>query len=422
MVVVLVDEITNRVRYTFDFIFEIRGLEYTLVSDSDEFLNFEGVKLNYSSHLIEGVTFIKPSVLLYDNSIWNGNLESINKATTEFLSFDGVEDPVASIFYVLSRMEEYNCKNYDEHGRFPFTESILSRFKWIEKAMCDRWAEYIVKYILHLDVVVSQGLFIPTFDIDNTYAYKLKSGKRKVLSIIRDYIKLDTKRLKERLVVKYGGVDPYDTFEKIKEVSKKFSSTKVFWLTESNGAKDRNISIENAEHRKLIKEVAQLAEVNIHPSYASFLNADQISLEKDNLAAITEKSITSSRQHYLRFQLPNSFRDLISAGITDDYSMGFAEHLGFRSGTARAHNWFDLENNESTGLTIHPFVYMDGTLREYMKIRQEESKLKIKNIYDEVQLFGGDFIFLWHNETIGDYENWDNWSQVLEFTLNLKNE
>ena len=110
-----------------------------------------------------------------------------------------------------------------------------------------------------------------------------------------------------------------------------------------------------------------------------------------------------------------------SVGFVHEYSMGFAEHVGFRSGTARSHNWFDLLSNQSTDLIIHPFAYMDGTLREYMNLSQDESKTMIRQLFDEVKRYGGDFIFIWHNETIGDYGNWKGWSDVLDFTFILLN-
>ena len=65
---------------------------------------------------------------------------------------------------------------------------------------------------------------------------------------------------------------------------------------------------------------------------------------------------------------------------------------------------------------------MDGTLNEYMNLSISESKQKIKDLFTEVSTFGGDFIFIWHNETIGDYNKWKGWSEVLHYTLSLKDE
>ena len=422
MVLVLVDDISARIQYTFDFIFKMRGVEYTLVESIDTFNDFQGAKLNYSKQMCsDGISFT-PSGLLNETGIWNGNLDKVKIESVDCLSFNGNKDLVASVFYVLTRMEEYNCYSYDDHDRFPFSHSILKKYEWVEQAVCDRWASYIIVDLLKVEVVKSKVEIIPTFDIDNTYAFKLKSGKRRALSKLKDVVKLDAKRITKRKSVENGEKDPYDTFDKIIEVGKQFSGVKVFWLIASEGSKDRNVPIENIQHRKLIKRVAQSVEVNIHPSYGSFLNASQVMSERDGLESITGSSIVRSRQHFLRFQLPKSYRDLIDAGIRNDYSMGFAENVGFRSGTARAHNWFDLERNEVTELTLHPFTYMDGTLLEYMSLTPEESKRRIQKLYAEIQNFGGDFIFLWHNETIGEYGKWKGWSQVLDFTLNLKNE
>ena len=422
MVLVIVDDISARIQYTFDFIFKMRGVEYTLVESIDTFNDFQGAKLNYSKQKCsDGISFT-PSGLLNETGIWNGNLDKVKIESVDCLSFNGNKDLVASVFYVLTRMEEYNCYSYDDHDRFPFSHSILKKYEWVEQAVCDRWASYIIVDLLKVEVVKSKVEIIPTFDIDNTYAFKLKSGKRRALSKLKDVVKLDAKRITKRKSVENGEKDPYDTFDKIIEVGKQFSGVKVFWLIASEGSKDRNVPIENIQHRKLIKRVAQSVEVNIHPSYGSFLNASQVMSERDGLESITGSSIVRSRQHFLRFQLPKSYRDLIDAGIRNDYSMGFAENVGFRSGTARAHNWFDLERNEVTELTLHPFTYMDGTLLEYMSLTPEESKRRIQKLYAEIQNFGGDFIFLWHNETIGEYGKWKGWSQVLDFTLNLKNE
>jgi len=129
--------------------------------------------------------------------------------------------------------------------------------------------------------------------------------------------------------------------------------------------------------------------------------------------------VFSSRQHFLCLKLPYTYQTLIGQEIRDDYTMGFADIVGFRIGTARAVKWFDLANNHVTDLTIHPFAFMDGTLNEYLKLTPEQAKEKIKNLFNEVKEFGGDFTFIWHNETIGDYASWKGWSEVFEWSIGL---
>ena len=108
---------------------------------------------------------------------------------------------------------------------------------------------------------------------------------------------------------------------------------------------------------------------------------------------------------------------LVQNGITHDYTMGYAEQTGFRAGTARTFKWFDLRKNEATHLNIHPFVYMDGTLLEYLKLTPEAAKKRIEDLYGQVKKYGGTFSFLWHNETISGYQHWAAYQEVFKATF-----
>lgn len=418
MIRVFVDDISPRIEYTFDFIFQARGVGVQLTSDPTKEVDFA-----YSRERITTVPHIEMAPFMLTDRI-----EDLSPDVSEFegmdcYSFDEVVDPVASVFYHLVRYEEYINERKDEYGRFPFLVSNMPE-KWVTMAMCDRWAEAILKF-LELDHPKEGGVtIVPTFDIDNTYAYKLKGGKRKFLSILKDLLRLDFDRMKERRDVLSGKMsDPYDTFSIIRSIHQRFPTTKVFWLIGKWGKKDRNISVKNTEHRALIQSIVDDGiDVGLHPSFGSFLKKEVIRSEKTELEAVCRKVITNSRQHFLRFQIPTTFADLNEVGFHHEYSMGYAERAGFRAGTARAHRWFDLSRNKVTALVIHPFVYMDGTLREYMKLSVEEGKELIQELFDEVSVYGGDFIFIWHNETIGDYGNWKGWKEVLDFTLSLNDQ
>lgn len=423
MVVVLVDKITPRIEYTFDFIFKNREVEYRLTSNIEEYQSVKSAKLNYSNLVSDDRTVI-PSGLLTESEIRSFEYKISQFQENDCLSFDGNTDIIASVFYVLTRYEEYTCNSKDKHGRFPANESVLIKFNWIEKCVCDRWAMTLIHFSGALESVPKFNVeLIPTFDIDNTFAYKWKDGWIKWFSICKDLFHQNAFRIKERKEVLTGQKkDPYDTFDRIREIGKSNGNAKVFWLVGKRKKKDRNISILHPLHREFISEINADIPVNLHPSYYSNGDRHLIEKEKHDLESILDRKVKISRQHYLRFSLPKTFNSLIEAGFTDEYSMGFAERVGFRSGTARSHKWFNLETNTETVLTIHPFAYMDGTLNEYMKLTIEQSKQKINELFTEVLMYGGNFVFIWHNETIGDYKSWEGWSDVLNYTLKLKNE
>lgn len=419
MIKILVEQVTPRIEYVFDFIFTQRNVEFSLVTDEGR---ISGISFAYLLEKHAELPTVLMSEFMLGEEVCLIPLDFGEYQGMECLSFSGATDIIGSIFFVLSRYEEYTTKEKDAHSRFPFTQSFTGK-KWGRQAICDRWAEHLLNLLNIPFEKPSAVKIVPTFDIDNTYAYLLKDGKRKWMSMSKDLAKLDFSRIKERKSVLTGkSKDPYDTFGMIEEIADRFPETKLFWLVGEWAQKDRNISILNEAHQQLIKELALKSSVGLHPSYASFLKKDVIAVEKTNLEKATRKLFKHSRQHFLRFSIPETFRMLSEIGFTDEYSMGFAEVPGFRCGTARPHFWFDVERNEVTDLRIHPFVYMDGTLREYMEVTPAESKAIIDELYLEVSRFGGEFIFIWHNETIGDYGNWKGWKSVLNYTLNLGNE
>jgi hypothetical protein len=424
MLLIYAEHITERLEYTLDFALRDRGVVYEITNDEQRFTAFSELKFNYSNLIFEKAANLDPAPILFDDTIQVYGIDKGIFEGEECLGLNGRMDPLAAIFYVLSRMEEYNSRILDKHGRFPSANSVLSRFHWLDRVVCDRWAEAFLRFLNNNGQQVEWTTVafkpVPTFDIDNAYAFKLKRGLRHWLAVLKDVVKGRTNRIIEREQVIYGGhKDPYDTYDRIAELKEEGFDVKLFWLLGDYTKFDRNISHKNKKHRKLIKRMSAVARIGIHPSYKSNSYEFYLNAEKERLEEIIGEPVDHSRQHFLKVHLPYTYQHLETAEIRHEYSMGYPEHYGFRAGTARPFKWFDLEFNRTSQLVVHPFAYMDGTFLEYMHLEPEEAKQVAKKLVNEVKSYGGDFIFIWHNETIADYAKWKGWKEVFEYTLEL---
>ena len=127
---------------------------------------------------------------------------------------------------------------------------------------------------------------------------------------------------------------------------------------------------------------------------------NDLSIEIKRLEHILNTKVTSNRPDYIYLNIPKNYQNLIKNKIQHDYSMGYASLPGFRAGTSYNYYFFDLLKNKSTQLFIHPFCIMDVTFLDYMRTNPDEALNIIKQLIDEVKKVNGDFISIWHNESL----------------------
>lgn len=415
---IYVEYITERLLYTLNFVLRDREVQFRLTNDSTFFKNAIEPKFNYSNTEFEGALQIRPAALLFDDQLYRETPQIGEFHQTDCLQFDNIADLLASVFYVLSRMEEYNSTQRDHLDRFMARGSLLSKAGWLQTPICDIWSEAFITFLnnqLQVDLKAKKPAFHfqPTFDIDNTFAFAHKNKLRSFLAQTKDLLYQRKERAQDRRKVRSGlATDPYDTFDTIANIAIQYPQTKVFWLLGNYTSKDKNLSHLNEAQQVKIKKIAAETEIGIHLSSITALDFKQMQIECERLAQITGQTTLSNRQHYLMHTLPQTYLLLLKAGIRHDYTMGYAEQTGFRAGTARTFPWFNLLKNEVTELNIHPFMYMDGTLKEYLELTNDAAKQRIRDLYKEVKRFGGTFSFLWHNETIGGYQQWADYQEV----------
>lgn len=412
MLIVAVDRITPRIRYVFDRIKDFRQIEIELIENQPNTNIYR-----YSQNLTKTEIGLKASPLLY-----NEELVKEDGIYQETLCFSEISDPLASVFYHLSRMEEYNYSNYDKHGRFQAKDSFVEKYGLGKKLMTERWIDaFLHDYEKQTNTNVSTKKtplkFTLTFDIDNAYAFNGKPFSRQCASLVKDVIRLDFVRFSARISTLLGlRKDPYDTYQKMEEYTKK-TNLRLFWLLGDYGTFDKNLPNNAPKHLRLIQKLGQKFSIGLHPSYGSNTSDKALSKEKNILDKTLNTNILSSRQHFLKLQFPTTYQRNINAGFQEDFTLGFGDKLAFRAGTLQVFPFFDLTKNQKENYLIFPFAYMDGTLKDYLHLSVEESKKEIQELINEAQLFGGNFIAIWHNETISEWHNWRGWTQLIDYTI-----
>lgn len=428
---IYVTKITPRLEYSVRLIFEqILGLEIRVVDDTAEFRDEDQPRINYSSQRIGTEPFVKADTLLFNTDVVISPPDATeDDGITGFFPVSGDSlmrfDPLASVFYTVTRMEEYTSGERDIHGRFPAKKSILYQLGILGEPIVNRWALLLFKklrdFYPYLELPAKAFSVRVAIDIDNAWAYRGKGWMRTSGSILRDIIHGKWSSVSGRLAVLTGRKsDPYDTYDYLFKTLEGKRDQVLFFLHVGNyGRFDRPVSWKKSVYRQLIREVAMHFRVGIHPSYLSSSEGGnhRVMTEKERLSKIIGSEITCSRQHYLRLNIPETYRTLIQSGITEDYSMGYAEITGFRAGICTPFRFYDLTEEKETSLTVYPVPVMDVTLRNYMGLSAEEASMTMANLMQEIQNAGGVLVVSWHNESLTNEDEWKDYRIVFEQVL-----
>ena len=406
---------------------EILGIIAEITSDASSFLASELPRLNYSNRRLANEPFIRAHSLLFSTGFGipeavpvesDGETGFFPASSDSLLPFD----PLASAFLIVSRLEEYQQGSRDMHGRFEATSSLLYRHGLLEKPVVNIWArmlgDRLQQIYPELNITKRPFRFLTTLDIDNAWAFRHKGCLRTSAALIASGLKGDFRDFRHRVYVLSGLTkDPYDTYDYLAaQLDELNSHAIIFFLLGDYGRFDKAISWKNREFRKLIQRLAKRFPLGIHPSWlsASPEELNRLVIEKSRLEMIAGQTVTRSRQHYLRISLPETYRRLASAGIEEDYSMGFADHTGFRAGICIPFRLYDVLAEQELPVTVFPFQVMDVTLRLYMKLSPKDAARKTKELMERVRDAGGIFVGIWHNETVSGMGPWNEYRPVFE--------
>ncbi len=398
--------------------------EISFTTDRDAFEKFDRIKINYSPSKLNSGIFFQCSTILFETGIKEQEISLFKYEGQQCFFSVGRDsefpfDPFASSFYLMSRYEEYLPHIKDKHDRFLASESLAFQHHFLETPLINIWINLLeqkINLLTGFKFPTRTFEFLSTLDIDNAYAYKHKGFLRTLGGLGKDLQSLD---FKTRLKVILGKEqDPYDTFAYQLKVHKENNISPIyFFLLGDYGLNDKNISPKNKTFQSLIKSIADYSAVGIHPSYASNNNVAILIKELKRLQSITHRNTTKSRQHFLKLNLPNTYRNLIDNDIESDYTMGYAEHPGFRASICSPYFFYDLDVEVETKLQLFPFATMEATYQYYKKASPEEASEHISKLMNTVKSVNGTFISVWHNESLCEQGIWEGWRSVYEKML-----
>jgi hypothetical protein len=419
-------DITARLQYSCQFIgMELTGIAFRLTNDRKEFAAYMNGRINYSTEkVVDDEIWISPAGLLSEEGIKQQHIECFdNNGVTAFFKTPGDLgfDLFSAIFYLLSRYEEYLPHQKDSYGRYAHENSLAFKEGFLNRPLVNQWVQLLKERISEkfpaFQFSSSTFHFLPTYDIDEAYAYKGKTSFRTAGGIVNFFLKGQWKEIGQRLrVLRNTAKDPYDAYPTMDawHTEYKIQPVYFFLVPENRSRYDKNISPHHEEFKVIIQQHAARYKTGLHPSWQSGDEPSLLKKEKQLLESISGKEVTLSRQHYIRFTLPQTFRLLMEAGIKEDYSMGYGSINGFRASVASPFYWYDLEQEMTTDLLLFPFCYMEANSFFEQKQTATEALQEMRYYYQQVKAVNGLLITIWHNTFLGTSSLHAGWKESYE--------
>jgi hypothetical protein len=321
------------------------------------------------------------------------------------------------LFYLYARLDEYLLDTSDALGRFKASCTIQQHWQGVKIPYADGWRKEFLTLLNIQDPFVPKKML--TIDIDSAFAFIKKGWYRTLGGFAKDVVRRDRIHFIDRFKVLFLGMpDPYNTYDWL------FQNTQengwdllYFMLVADFGEYDKGLPYSAGAFREWSQQLAEKSNVAWHPGFASHGDIEKWKTEWSRIQKITRHQCRSARMHYLKMQMPQTYHRLLETGVKKDYTMGFAEEVGFRAGTSRTFDWYDWNHEQWTDLQLVPFAYMEVTFKKYLKKTPTEAKAIVKELSEIVKSTNGDWIVLWHNESVSNYREWEGWQSLLAYTL-----
>jgi peptidoglycan/xylan/chitin deacetylase (PgdA/CDA1 family) len=292
---------------------------------------------------------------------------------------------------LYTRKEEYSPRRLDQYGCFPFADSSYQEILTpvVSQYLKDNGFE--IKYPDNRKFAVCL-----THDVDDIYP----PLKHTLLSTLACLKQRNFGGLRKQIFWKLHGKEksPYWNFTEIMDLEERYGARSSFYFL----ATDSDVSRFRYNIEDLENELGQIIdkgwEVGLHGGYYAYDDLEKILVEKKRLEHVLGRKVTGYRNHYLRFQVPDSWEYLAQAGFGYDTTLGYNETVGFKNGMCYPFRPYNLHTDREVSLLEIPLTIMDSTLFEMVSSYDEAWEL-VKQLVDTVASCQGVLTLNWHSNS-----------------------
>jgi hypothetical protein len=357
----------------------------------------------------------KLPVIVWGESEKGDSREFVEQRSDGVLVFQ--YDLIAASVFMLSRWEEIDAPHLDEHGRFQGSSSTACHLGFLDRPIVDEyglvlraWLQWLLPGWQPKKSVFDVRL---THDIDYL---RLTMWKRAHLALSDVLVHKAPSLAIETIRSKFGG-QKSDMFVNglrlLIQESRRYGFQSTFFFMATNDASkfDSGYYIDSSLARRFLSEIQAVNfNIGLHSSYASFLDLERTSKERDRMNAAVVQDIQAIRAHYLRVSVPGSWRLLESAGFRQDWSMGYSDQEGFRCGTCHPFPLFDILADRQMDIEEHPLIVMETTLHGYRGLDPDSAYQRIVQLAERCRRVEGEFVLIWHNTSF--CRDWKSWKKI----------
>jgi len=426
MLLIYTHKITPRFSFVMKQIFDrILGIEVQFTAKVEDFIKHTGAKITYTKLPLQNEFFVRSNDLLFEQGIndlqikvhdWEGVPCFFNAGERSVIPFD----IFSASFYLLSRYEEYLPHVKDVHGRFPPSESIAYKNQFLEIPVVDIWARKLLVKLKarfpDLESRKSGYSFTSIIDVTTSHCYAHKGVVRSLAGLVLDLTSLRLRRIFERISVWFTPEkDPYNNYSWLIAKHQEYHIISMFFFQFADYSTfDKNVSTTNNRFKFLIKSISDYSIVSLCASYSSFHDTALLKKEKKKLSNVINRPLNYSRLRYNRVDVPVTYRNLVDAEFTDDFTMGYTHEIGFRASTCTPFYFYDINLEVQQPIKIHPFAVHDYAFSKLNNLH--EATVRMDDLYAQVKIVEGDFITIFSNELLGTKGS-ISWKALYEYVI-----